>query len=56
MEVYKKKILKEEHFRFSDDLTSWINKNIDVDQIVSISHTHNWGDKSYIVWYWEYEK
>lgn len=53
IDINKKKILKEKWFQYSSDLTSWVNTNIEVEQIVSISHSHKGGDSSYILWYWE---
>lgn len=42
-------------FQYPDDLKVWVDKNIDVNQIVNISCSQAGPDRNWTVWYWELE-
>ena len=50
-----KKTLYYKGFQYPDDLQIWVDKNIDVNQIVNISCSQAGPDRNWTVWYWELE-
>ena len=50
------KLLQSKRFESANDLTQWVNKNIDVEQIVSISYVNDGWVLIYWKWCRELEK
>lgn len=53
--IYQKKILKEKHFQYSEDLRGWANNNLHVSQIINISASQSGPDCTWTLWYWDVE-
>lgn len=53
--LVRQKTLKFKTFSYNDDLVDWVNKNINVTQIINISESGTSATRVHTLWYWEME-